>query len=305
MNVTASLNRMPELFLQHFQPLNTEKNAFRINATFAAHAEPTNKDIAEMFGRQVDYNLSVVAGSIDRIGENQSHKIVSFLAQGNVVNRSLNEAEGRMTCVSANVFVDNEDNTLWRAEGEGEHRRLVQATQEDWGALLNSRLARRSGTMVTASAYTPFHHGIRPSVTDFTMFYNTERKSVDYGFALPVQGGDVVVASMKGGNLVTVKPLAIIEACNLSQQSENVVPSTIKARIRQGVNILAAGLPMSADPVLEPNTDDFTAPMASTFLTYMASLYKGTDFFTKLSQLIAHRREIANEGAPLTTMKPV
>lgn len=298
-------NTLPELFLQAYQPVNEEKTCFRINATHAAHVSPTEKDIAAMFAASVSNNLAIVSNSIDYVVSNERIKILSFLAQGNVISKPLEENNDRIICVSANVFLDKDDETYWRMQGDGSERRLVQATQENYDDLLHSRLARRNGTMVTASNYTPFHHGIKPQVMDWAMYYSAADSKVRFGFGLPVGNGQVLLASLDG-KTEKVSSLAIIDTANLATQPEGAVPNKILAHMKQALNILAGADSLFNDEaVLDPNTDDFTEPMAKNFLTYMSSLYKGTDFFRTLSDLVARRRQISLENSPLTTMRLV
>lgn len=298
MLVLSSLNnKLPALFLQDSVPL--DKNTFRVNASYAKHVNPSLRDLGMMFGKAVDNKLSVIAGSVDNVGQTQGSKVVSFLAKGNTISRSLESVEDKMTLIEANVFLDNEDQTLWKLEGSGKHRRLVQSSEENLDDLLQSRLTRRAGAMITASTV-PFNHGIRPDVFDFVMYYDVTAGDFDYGFALPV-GDEVIVASYKDNSILkSTSPLAIVDAANLMRQANGVVPSNIVRHMAEGKRIIASPL---TDAVLDPTEGDFSKPMANNFLTYMSSLYKGTNFFDTLTKLIQERRRIAKENAPLTTMK--
>lgn len=130
---------------------------------------------------------------------NSGHKIISAVAIcANAVRPSLPETYQSMTCVTANVWMDNVDKTMWRTEGEGDDRRLVCT---DDGSNLAELLSRASSNGPLLS-FSP--SPVRLSPGEVAIYFDTSNHQVRAGFALP---GSRVYSD--AGKLVRIDPASV------------------------------------------------------------------------------------------------
>jgi hypothetical protein len=144
----------------------------------------SNQEIASAFAtatgglaRIVDNSLFVLA--------NNSAPVVRFVASKNIISKPFNPEEHKV--VTAGVAIDTAEQ-IWRVEGEGDNRRVLQESADDLEELLAARRSR--GSIATASTQIP---SISLKSGDYACFLDTASGKVGYGFAYQTQHGTLVV----------------------------------------------------------------------------------------------------------------
>lgn len=311
------------LYIQSFEPLNKSKDAFHVNASFPAHETMTVKSLLHAWSELTDNASSIVPGSIKTGGRAPRGQLISFIVKRNNPSIAKEDAGDRFQAIAANIFQDKKDGKTWRLE----NGRLVMAAQDDLSALLQSRMARTSGTMIFASAHTPFNHGIRPSIFDYGVYFNTKTGKLDSGWMI-TDGNQVMVASLDGnGELDFIDPAAVIDTIRITGLDQDDVPGQVKEAIRRVSEILTreiekrniatasrygtvqpgesapVALPVGNEASNYPTTAEFNSRLTQQVLNYMGGLYSGSSFYKALESAIKLRRNVANEDLPLTTMR--
>lgn len=312
------------LYIQSFEPLDKIKgDAFHVNASFPAHEEMSVAKLLRDWSELTGNASSIVPGSIKLGSTAPRGQLVSFIAKRNSPSIAREEAGDRFQAVAANIFQDKTDGKTWRLE----NGRLVMSAQDDLGDLLQSRMARTTGTMIFASSTTPFNHGLRPSIFDYGVFFNTDTGKLDSGWML-MDGDQAMVASLEGdGKLHFVDPAAVIDTVRIPDLNQDDVPPSVKEAIRRVSELLTrkieerniataarygtiqpgqetpVALPTGGEGSPYPTTAEFNSRLAQEVLNYMGGLYSGSSFYKALEGEIKRRRNTANEDLPLTTMR--
>lgn len=163
----------------------------------------TFDEVNAAFERVVNNGLSLVPGTLYKRPD--SH--LTAIAAVNVESRPYTaESVKDMKLITANVFADKDD-FMWTVVGEGENKRLVQTSEQDFEALLTAAKSRRHSSVV---AFVETELDVRPS--DFTMFFNPASGEVDSGFAVTLEDGTFAVLSFTSGIAVPVNKQCILIA---------------------------------------------------------------------------------------------
>ena len=172
------------------------------------------------------------------------------------------DAQANYTLVSANVFQDNEDATLWQLVESNGVKRLVQTTSEDFQSIFNSRKARSSVIASTNDASINYRDG------DYVCYFNTAASAVDYGFVNVKNDGSYVL-SRKTGEYIRVSPTQILECAFFNDPETTIGKHTIvMPSYKRSEMVLAETFSWDA------------------YLDYMRTLYGNTEFFKALEKLI-------------------
>ena len=279
---------LPRLTLQTFTAIPKSNNSvFRITAS---HIKPANnrelliKDYIAMASEQFGESLQLVPGSIEHVGNSSHNCMVSALVAANVISKpvSRDELKTGFKMVSANVFMDDEDK-IWRMQGDGDNRRLVQAIKEDFTALLASRVAR-SSTIVAGDIAN--YMGVTPNRGDYAIFYNTTAMDYDYGFTA-IADGEIYVAPRTSTGIEKIVPEQIIDC----------VENADLPMEKRDTKILSM---MLSNP--KATTGNFSGDMAQEYLNYYRQIYADTPFFAAMEEHIANRRNLADINKPISTM---
>lgn len=125
-----------------------------------------------------------------------NYKLISGIVRANNTSLPFEEAiaERKLKVITANVFMDDENNT-WNLEGEGDDRRLVQTRCEDFGQLITSRL-KRIGNIALASSQTVFE-GSNVKNADYVLAYCVDTDSFRSGVVVASDAEKVTIVGAK------------------------------------------------------------------------------------------------------------
>lgn len=271
----------PQLLLQRALPLSN--SAFRITASHGVNRlnidEDGYNDLVMAATKRV---FGLVPDTLVFLADDISRQIVlSAIIQANTEVRDYSEQNLRgMRAVSANVFADDSDNSIWRVIGDGDNRALVQNMKEDFSALLAARLERRAEAVVTAN-----YAGEVPANGDYVYYYNPEFYQTGFGFALTSSDNKLQVYDRERNAAFAITAGHIIEI-----NDGEALPKeySLVARMLEDAGRSRAVLA------------DVIAPAAFTaYLDYMRTLFAGTDYFAELERQIKSSRK---SGGTMTTI---
>lgn len=170
-----------------------------------------------------DGNFTIEANSLYNVGP----KVFRCILASTVESVPYSDdalTDMKLHAVRANVFMDNENDVIWRLEGEGDNKRLIQDSKQDFGALLE---AKRSRTPIIASddVYVPYEEN------DYAHFFNHQTLSMDFGYVVSRDNKDYVF-SRSTSSLV---PIVTAAQVVIADQ-----PDTMKNPGRQKNNMIIA-----------------------------------------------------------------
>ena len=276
-------NSIPTLLPQLFKKLSD--TTFKVASVYT-HLDRFLEidEIKLMHSSALGDQFDLIPESVEFISEQQDGRnLITSIVTANMVSMEYNKKNTHgMRVVSANVFVDDE-NHIWKVTGKGDKRRIVQSLKEDFNAILASRINSRRDMMVAQVAYrgmpeADVHGG------DFVLFFNAGLHAVDSGFAF-TNGSNYNVFSMQANEFVDVTPHMVIRAQDGSQLPKSKSLSDLSN---------------NGDFDL---TDKADTTALNRYADYMRTLYNGTDYFAKLTDLLAFRRRMGAENMPVSTMK--
>lgn len=220
-----------------------------------------------------DGRLSMVEGSLDIVDTTGNLPLASMIVVANVQSKPYDQksVEG-MKVITANVLEDA-DSGIWKVVGEGEDRRLVQASNDDLEGLLQARQARN---VVTASVNDeiPFDNG------DYLFYYDINQHEIRAGYGYHSDNGIAVFdrKSMKVvAGVVPEQLITVVEASCIDADKQVKFERNHRAQAK------------------------LTSGMAEAYLNYMRQLYSGTVFFDKMEKLVAQRRAMGDNGMSMHT----
>jgi hypothetical protein len=261
----------PVLLLQQATPLSN--TAFRV---VAAHA-PSQLLLDEnayndMIMLATDKQFRLLPDSLMSVKDYSQQIINSMIIEANTEVLEYDETyiKDKMRVMSANVFVDDSDQTIWRVVGDGVDRMLVQSVHEDFAELLNARLARRANQVVASANYID----INPENGDYIEYYNAEAGTLSWGFAVNTMEDLQVFdrAQQQLFKITAANILAAADGINLDNKYSlaNRIMQDDRSRFALAENISPSAL--------------------SAYVDYMRTLFAGTDYFAELEKLIRQRR---------------
>lgn len=248
--------------------------AFRIVATHAPFKAPLDEaDYDQMLATATNNQFRLFPATLQPLNQSNGQHIVSFIIEANTQIKDYSETEvrERMRVLTANVFVDDSDNTIWRVVENGDQKYLVQSIKEDFAKLLGARLAKRSNQIVSNAHYA----GIIPANGDYIQYYDKNLGNLAFGFAMTSNDNTVQVCERTSGNLVKIDPTHVVAAAQGSSLDKKY--SLANYLVQQtGSNTVLA--------------EEFSPAALGAFVDYMRQLYGGTDYFVQLEKLIRNRR---------------
>lgn len=152
----------------------------------------------------------------------------------------------------ANVFVDPDD-MVWKVVGDGDDKRLVLTSVDDYDKIL---ACKRAEQLVTASVDSRIPYGFG----DYVLYYDGQRQRIDGGYAVNASS----VLSRSTGEVVEISPYAVIEAAVASSLDHNHLKLDIAK--------------------YEETAMDKTAIAA--FLDYWRQLYANTPVYTEIEKMM-------------------
>lgn len=178
-----------------------DKNHFVVAAKLDRDA--SEAEIASVFAERMEGGARLVAGSLMPLAKNPQ-PVVRFVAARNVVSRPFEADKYRI--ITAGVAADANDN-IWRIDGEGDDRRVVQESADDLEALLNARRTR--GAMATASMnldVVPVTQG------EYAAYLDTASGEVKHGFVFNRQDGKQIMIERASLEVIELAREAVLEA---------------------------------------------------------------------------------------------
>lgn len=239
---------------------------FETDSQESAHA--SFSDYEETLAELFDGKFRCVAGSMFPFEHQHSkNPLMRVVVARNAPTKDYTpEVQASMRVVSANVFQDDEDNSLWKLVESNGSKRLVQTTTEDFAGIFRSKLARSAVVASTNDAVVSYHDG------DYVCFYNSVTAAVDFGF-VGIKNDGHYVLSRTNGKSFRILPDQVLECAffqepdvTLGRQTVEAMPSFKKAEM-----VLA-------------DTYSWDA-----YIDYMRTLYGNTEFFKQLEKLIKER----------------
>jgi hypothetical protein len=168
-----------------------------------------------------------------------------------------------MSLVTANVFVDEDDN-VWNVVGDGDTKRIVQVSSTDFDAILNEKIRR---SQITASSNltteSPFIEG------DYAMIYCPASDSLKYGF-LYNDGKSPRIYKRNTKTSEKINPFQVVCSTPIDLDNSDLQKEVKKEDIDQINNL---SLAESSTPI-------------SRYLDYMRVLFDGTAYFTALEKAL-------------------
>jgi hypothetical protein len=262
----------PTLILQNAMKLSPI--AFRIVASHAPYKDALlESDYVAMVQAATNNQFQLLSDTFEPLGISNGQRVVSGIIEAYTAVKDYDPSyvKDHMAVLAENIFRDKDDDSIWNVVTNGDQKYLVQSVKEDFGQLIGARLARTSAQIVANANYA----GIVPANGDYICYYSPNNHSLAWGYALATDQ-ELQVFERKEKKLHTIHPAHVV-ICAQGNSLDNKYNM---------VKWIAAQSP-NTNRVL---ADDFTPAAQSAYLDYMRTLYSGTDYFTKLEQLIMHRR---------------
>ena len=198
--------------------------------------------------RMFNNKFKLIPNSIKNNGSN----VYSMLIKANLKSISmdcLGEKSNKYK-ISAGVYTDSEDNSIWEVQSVDGQKRLVMKTPEDLEACF------KYGGKIEASA---LKTTLEVFSGDFVTFYNKNSGIVEAGFALVSEDGDVEVFT----------------------EDENLVGIEDPDQIINGIDLTECDL--------NPVEAAFTKGDGKKVLDYMKKIYKSKDMIDSLKDIMDYK----------------
>lgn len=235
------------------------KTAARIVASHVP-GEYTEEDFRGAVSRLYDDKASLVEGTVQDVSQMHATQSSMFVSLNTNSKPFSESAVAGMKVVTANVFADASDNSIWTVRGEGDARALVQQSSDDLSAILNARRSR----MITTAGFAPaeiFPNG------GFLMYFDTASFEPRYGFGIAMAKDDGTVGNFvldrKAGDVREIEAAQVMSICQ---------------DIDHDVQIAK-----------HEETAAFPPELATRVLDYWRKLYGQTAYFARLEQIVRSR----------------
>jgi len=246
--------------LTDFSISESDSNVARVTLAVAAAQDPSFEALAASFNDRFDKKAVLVEESMSMVGQLHGRKYLSVLAHMNTISVDYDENIEKMTCIASDTFMDEDENEIWHAVGNGSDRRLVLQSNDDFASILAARRKVLASPEVAAA-------GDNIQSGSYVMYYNTDNADMSFGFAYRSEAG-LNILDRKSGKSELIDPiLAVTAASDFDPSGENEVRFTGReahtAMDSSGINKL---------------------------LAYYRKIYKNTSFFVKLEKQIRGMR---------------
>lgn len=270
-NLSSNIKNYPDIFVHDYEQIS--KDSFKI--VFSHMKKYYNeKDYDNAVLSAWNGKFTLVPDTINKF-ENRSNVVISMIICSNSKSLPYNEDNTKgMKVISANVLMDDEQN-IWAVKGEGDSRRIVQTSDDDFESILSSRKA------VTASAHSSIkENDINVLNSDFILYYNPENYLVESGFAIHANNNKIYVM-----NRNTNKWFSIISSQVIDAVDSNSIDEEHKFKIKS-----------------EHKNVAFTDSDANKYIEYIRKLYSDhKEFFNAFERAIKTQRTIGNNNTNTIT----
>lgn len=197
--------------------------------------------------------------------QNKSESLVSLIVKANV--RSIAYKDGKLPegkkLVTASIAADVNDNSIWEVQGSGEDKRLVLKANDDF-----EKIFEHNNRICTASL------NVKPvdvESGDYVAYYDAKSGAIKAGYAIVSEDDDITVIDQNMEE-TDVNPEEVLDSADLTDLEMNPVEAAFSAGDKSKVS------------------------------DYMAKLYKNTDFFKRLNELMGVRVSDGTDGKFASTM---
>ena len=282
LNLNEFLNKCKEspvdLTLQ--KSTNLGNGAYKILCSCSALSykdTEIKKAIKNLYGTKV----SVVNSTIKR----KPNNLVSMIVKANVRTKAYNEdaLPSNMKKVTANILADINDGTIWEVKSFGDKKRLVMKEEEDF-----DKIFEHNNRICTAAI---MDQGLDLQNGDYVAFYSPTLNQVLSGYLLIAEDDSMVVIDEELNEHPVIEE-EILEATDLTELDRNPV-----------VLLETTDIESIEDPTIKEKIEaSLTSNESKTVLDYMRILYKDTEFYKKLAELVGARVSLGEDGKYESTM---
>ena len=256
----GSEERNISLALQRYTKVGKDSYKLLCESSYSEFSDKeVSKSVAQLFNNKV----SVISGTIKRL----PHNLLSFMVKENKRSFALKDGKlpSTMKRVTASIIADTEDNSIWEVVSNGRTKRVVLKSNENFEDVFkhNNRVCTASVANLNTDA----------QLGDFVSYYDPSSYSVKAGYVLEieenpeVEGEKLFLVSDENANDTMVNEELIIDAADLTDLGKN--PVALAALDSEGANDIK---------------------------DYMKVLYKDTEFYENLKDLIGARRKLGTDG---------
>lgn len=197
--------------------------------------------------------------------QNKTNSLISLIVKANV--RSIAYKDGKLPegkkLVTASIAADVNDNSIWEVQGSGEDKRLVLKAEDDF-----EKIFEHNNRICTAALKV---EPVAVESGDYISYYDSKANCIKAGYAIVSEDDDITVIDQNMEE-TEVDPEEVLESADLTDLEKNPVEAAFSAGDKSKVS------------------------------EYMAKLYKDTDFFKKLNELMGVRVSEGADGKFYTTM---
>lgn len=253
--IVETASKLPASFsLANFRIIEGHDVALVTLAT-SASSDRTTEDLKESFAKRFDNQAVLIDQSFNVLASYNGKKFISALARQNVVSKEY-DVSG-MACIAADTFLDEGENSIWKSIGQGESRRLVLQSSDDFEKLLSSR--RQIMTSPELALASTLANG------QYVMFYSPIEDEMRFGYSFIDKAG-LNVVRRDNEQVEQVDAGLVVEVASQLEEPYQVVFNN-----REAVTAL-------------------DSQAVKDLVAYYKKLYKGTSFFMKLEKIIRNAR---------------
>ena len=165
--------------------------------------------------------------------------------------------------VTATVYADLDDNSIWEVAKVGNKTRLVLKADENFDEIF-----KNSTRICTASM---LDKPIEVMSGDYVSYYNSKEGKIKAGYAL-VSNDDEIEVTDKNMETEEVDPEAIIQSADLTSLDKNPVQAALQG---EGLNKV---------------------------MDYMGKMFKDTEFYNALDNMMGADQDLSEDKYPNSTM---
>ena len=185
LKIVSSYTQTPELTIENYEAINSSN--YSVIFSCAVKKQFSFEQYNEVLSSLTGNNLSIKPGSLIPV-ENPTKRNSLFKAilVNQVESKIFNEENAKgLSAVKANIFLDPENDIIWKVEGDDNNKRLVRISEEDFTELLEAK-KNRNPILSSVEDVVPYHNG------DYVYFFNHETNSMDFGTIVERDNADCV-----------------------------------------------------------------------------------------------------------------
>ena len=194
--------------------------------------------------------------------------LLSMIVKANIRSIAFDEKNipSNKKKITATIYADLDDNSVWEVSKVGNKPRLVLKADEDFDEIF-----KNSSRICTAAM---LDKPIEVMSGDYISYYNSKEGKIKAGYALVSNDNEIEVTD-KNMNTEEVNPEAVIQSADLTSLDKNPVQAAIDNE--------------DLDKVMD----------------YMGKLYKDTEFFNALDNMMGADQDLSEDQYPNSTMASV